>query len=377
MPISIPSSIKGISAQGISKGPLEVLYGIKNDKQILSYPRDLNTNPAKQHVIQFAIMKPAPVSNGGKTAGQVYEAGKEFINATGEALQSNNLQIPKTADDFRKIGGTMTQIGSEISNKVFDLAKSETIDKTLSTIGKTVTNQFTSKGVGRMVGETINLYIPDGLNVGYSSDYTTSSLRETLGTPYFFAQMAASIKETLNSVGGAANIGPNEITGNPFLRQLAAEKLPIIGSQGLAAQALAAEGYAVNPQLQVLFTGIGFRQFRFEFTLTPYSQEEAETIKKIVSIFKFAAAPTIQKSKYFDQGMFYVVPDPIRLTFLFGGRENTNIPKIEECVIKNVNVEYSPMGWATFADGNPVQTKLSLELEETVLIDKNKIKEGY
>lgn len=351
-----------------------MLYGVNTDPNILSYPRDLNNNPAKQHVIQFTIMERVEPTNQGKTIGSLATGATELASTVLDDVK-NKISTTSVKD----IGGILSSKGKEIYNE-FSIenvtTKLENVStEALTAAGKFVSGQLTSKGVTRKSGKRINLYIPDGLNVGYSSDYTTSSLTETLGQPYFFAQLGASVKDALGK--GVGNIGVNDITGNPYLRQLAAQKAPLIGGAGLVGPALAAEGYAVNPQLQVLFTGIGFRQFRFEFTLTPYSQEEAETIKKIVSYFKYAAAPEIERSKYFDQGMFYRVPDPVRIAFLFAGKENLNIPKIEECVIRNVDVQYTPMGWATFADGNPVQTKMTLDLEETVLIDKNKIKEGY
>jgi hypothetical protein len=43
-----------------------------------------------------------------------------------------------------------------------------------------------------------------------------------------------------------------------------------------------------------------------------------------------------------------------------------------------VNVDYAGAGtWATHNDGSPVQIRLTLQFTETVIIDKNKIKEGY
>ena len=380
MPISIPSSIKGISAQGISKGPLELLYGVKTDKDILSYPRDLNTNPAKQHVIQFTIMKPdgAPVT--GITLGTAQERFKNIFSPVYDIVKQKGVaaaaETGLATGKNAMIGAIEDLKGALTQEKGLEYAANLGADALIGA-NNLIRNELTTRGVNRIAGPRINLYIPDGLNVGYASSYTESSVTEMLGRPYFFAQLAASVADKIKSEGGLKNISTTDITGNPYLRQLAAQKLGGLTGTSLTQAALAASGFAVNPQLQVLFTGIGFRQFRFEFTLTPYSQEEAETIKKIVSFFKFASAPTIEKTSYFDSGLFYRVPDPVRLSFLFGGKENTNIPKIEECVIRNVNVEYSPMGWATFADGNPVQTKLTLELDETVLIDKNKIKEGY
>jgi hypothetical protein len=62
---------------------------------------------------------------------------------------------------------------------------------------------------------------------------------------------------------------------------------------------------------------------------------------------------------------------------MYNGKRNEEVPKIARCVIEKVNINYAPMGWITFNDGTPVQTKLSIELKEIEIIDKTKINEGY
>ena len=58
--------------------------------------------------------------------------------------------------------------------------------------------------------------------------------------------------------------------------------------------------------------------------------------------------------------------------------ENNRLFKVGDCVLQNVNVDYAGAGsWATHNDGSPVQIKLSLRFKETIIIDKNRITEGY
>jgi hypothetical protein len=75
--------------------------------------------------------------------------------------------------------------------------------------------------------------------------------------------------------------------------------------------------------------------------------------------------------------MFYKIPDQLEVQFMYNGKRNENVPKIARCVIENVKVDYAPMGWITFNDGTPVQTKLTLELKEIEIIDKTRINQGY
>ena len=72
------------------------------------------------------------------------------------------------------------------------------------------------------------------------------------------------------------------------------------------------------------------------------------------------------------------IPDTFDIEFLYKGARNTNVHRIGESVLTNVNVDYAGSGtWATHNDGSPVQIKLTLQFTETVIIDKNKIAEGY
>ena len=58
MPISIPTSIAGISVPGLINGPLQALYGNKFDFGTYRYPRNLGTDPTRAHVIRFTSFEP-------------------------------------------------------------------------------------------------------------------------------------------------------------------------------------------------------------------------------------------------------------------------------------------------------------------------------
>jgi hypothetical protein len=46
-------------------------------------------------------------------------------------------------------------------------------------------------------------------------------------------------------------------------------------------------------------------------------------------------------------------------------------------VLKNVDVNYAPNGWATHEDGSPVQIVMSLNFQEIELVDSADIENGY
>jgi hypothetical protein len=188
---------------------------------------------------------------------------------------------------------------------------------------------------------TISLYMPETVNFQLSPSYNDT--KSILGA---FEEITGPLGKNINAAR------------NNSAMQLAIKKA----------------GYAVNPQIQMLFEGIGFRDYQMAFTFTPYSKQEAETVKNIIKTFRKHASPQIVTQ---SAGMFFVPPSVFDISFLYNGQPNPNINKIARSVITSVDVNYAPDGWSAHDDGAPVQTTLTLQFKETVLIDKNKIEQGY
>jgi hypothetical protein len=343
MPISIPTSISGVSIPGAITGPLAKLFNNSYNIATYSYPRNLGADSTRRHAIVFTVKIPAPgyspTAKIGTSLGNTVGA---LVEAAGQALTG---QIQQAAQTVSKVS---TELGPAIQ-------------------------AIQASDVDRISAAQIALYVPDTVNVQYSSNYNELSTASTLGLPYFLAQAGSSVLDKFSNFKGSVSDIATAVGDDPVLRA-SIGKLTRNAELG---QLLTAQvGQALNPQLQVLFQGVGFRQFQFDFTLTPYSKDEADQINQIVRQFKLAAAPRILGSGI-STGMMMEVPDRFEIKFLYDGRENTKIHKIGMCVLENINVDYAPIGWATFGDGNPVQTKLTLQFKEVMIIDKKRIDEGY
>lgn len=360
MPITI-SIPKEITASGTDAtnflssavtGPLSSLFGNEYVKTNYRYPADLGSNPARKHSIVFTVMEAKP----------------------------------QTPGDFASTSGDWANVAT-FEGGAFKDAKAGNLDAAQTKAGLAASSAasglkpFTNVAVGRKAGSTIALYIPDNVNVSYASNYDSDvSLTSSLGKPYFLAQGAVSLYNAFKNQGDSKmnNIG-STIASDPYARELAAKALSnkVLGTDltRLAANQL---GLAQNPQLQVMFSGVGFRQFQFEFMFTPYSEAESAQVQKIIHEFKMASAPEITSNDIFNQGLFLKVPNTLQLEFYYGNQINKNVHKIGECVISGVDVDYAPNGWSTFNDGSPTQIKMTLQLQETVIVDKNRIaNEGF
>jgi hypothetical protein len=363
---SIKQSVNGII------GPLAPLYDNKYQSTSLRYPRDLGSNPSRKHSIVFTVREADPAKLGEATSDFV----TSLTDVTSGLSDSVRSRVGTITETFRDSPGRLLSELKNISGDIFkeNLTAGQALSEATSSLSTALSK------LNRKNGRTIGLYVPDTVNVSYSAGYDSDfSLSEALGKPYFLAQGAASLYNTFKDQGDLKMTNLVNAAGNdPFVRDFVATQIGRVTGTDLARIATAAGGYAVNPQLQVLFSGVGFREFQFDFIFTPYSREEAQTVESIIREFKLAAAPEIVSNGIFSQSLYMKIPDAFDIKFYYGNVENTKVHKIGESVLRNINVDYVGSGqWATFDDGSPMQIRMTLQFIETVIIDKNRIKQGY
>lgn len=329
--IQMPSNFFG--------GPLSSLY-TKGGLDYTQYPRDLGSE-AKQHSVLFTIE-------------EIKELGTEGLKTySGEIIDS-------TSDAFGKLD--LTSIGDSVGNfftGLFSSAKDTIENNDAAGVAKTVTNSAIdgaaamAKATGQMANIVSNR---SGTPVAYIELYMPESL-------VFSSNMSYDDSTTLAGAAGAL----------PLIGDVVSKVTSGLQSD-VAKLALNKAGYVFNPQKQMLFQGVEFRQFNMTFTFTPYSKDEALAVKEIIKTFRKWSAPKISDS---FGGMFWVPPALFNIDFRFKGGANQNIPKLDKCVVESVEVNYAPNGWTAHADGAPVQTQMTVSFQEIKLIDRDMIEKGY
>ncbi len=203
------------------------------------------------------------------------------------------------------------------------------------------------------ITQAISLYIPDTMAFSSQLGWEASSLQEMGG-------------KLLSGIAGGLDM---LMKGNPFSALMhKGGKLYDLGRD-----VGGAFGYAINPQLLVLFRGIGLRTFTYDFFFTPKNEREAESIRNIIRAIRFHAHP--EASEFY--GLYYIAPSTFDIDFMHRGRRNTNVHQVKTCVLTNYTVDYAPFGWATFVDGMPVQTRLTLTFQEIEALTKQDVAQGY
>ena len=129
-----------------------------------------------------------------------------------------------------------------------------------------------------------------------------------------------------------------------------------------------------NPFREQLFQKMNFREFSYTYHFMPSSKEEAKTVRDIIKTFRFHMHPDLSTS-----GIFFKFPSQFEIVYYFNGSENTNMSKLATCVLMNVDVQYGGNGvnFATFDDGMPVETTMTLHFRETEVLTKARINDGY
>jgi hypothetical protein len=252
-----------------------------------------------------------------------------------------------------------------------------------------VVNELIKTGVDLFSGHSFNaptitikdfiaLYMPDTLNASYSADYGTLSITNSLGAGVTAGQYATAITDSNADTGkNSGQITATEAAVRSAGLLLASSLSQGIVSQDAAPVSLQSKGIAVNPQLQMIFQGVGFRHFQLAFTFTPSSQAEAETVASIISTFKYHFAPDILSATSARDGLFFVPPSYFNIEFMFNSTENQYLPKYGDCVLDSIDVNYAPNGFAAHIDGAPVQTQLMLSFKEIEIVTKSKLQSDY
>ena len=148
----------------------------------------------------------------------------------------------------------------------------------------------------------------------------------------------------------------------------------IIPSAGVLANI--SSGFALNPNMEIAFESVPFRDFTFSFDMIPKNRAERHQIEKIIKLFKFHMLPDASST-----GKLYV-PSEFQITYCYRDSENMFIPLISRCVLTSFSVDYAPESkFATFygeSEGAPpVNYKLDMTFKELEIMTKETIAASY
>ncbi len=362
---------------GVVDGPLAALEVPSDNLPKLTYPSNLGNDPHYRYAMRILIYRQVRDVNASQLISpnsfdRAYKASQEGkINTDvigplsltaigGAALAGGAFNIIK---EFAKNGKAVTSAIETVTGTLGSAVQVGAAGFAASALDQG--GQLNLENVETQSLAYINLYMPEGLNFVDRQDYDAVSVTDALGN--LGALATGNAAEIATRLAEGARVGPFTLLG-----------------QNVTDLALYNSGYALNPQLQVLFKGSKNREFVFTFRFIPRNRKEAATVESIVRTLRYHAAPnfettdsgTIQNSRYF------IPPSQFEIEFLVMSNNaavyNDKLPRIAKCVLSNIDVDFAPQGqFAAYEDFQPIETRMQLTFTETTILTKQDIKNGY
>ena len=390
-------------------------------KTSLIYPLDLNDQAFYPDCVCFTIQKRTGVS-----IDKLVEAGGagiENAQALWNDVDPDLAKKIKSAKKGMKEGATKVEI-REATQKVIDTWKADPKNKDfkpsanmLELLGSSFKTFATSmrasqetalargKSGANILG-SIYLNMPNGITFDEKASWSGQELGFMGKMSKDFVGGTGASGDVGKTLGGAAIGSGGSIVGAavgaiPSL----VSKLGIQGGMfGAAIGAMAAGGpmqkgaeaalgVAQNPYMEMMFSGVGFRAFQFEFIMRPRHETEMAEVAEILRMFRTFTKPTFVEGKLGKSFMDY--PMEFQIEFLTsssktkfdkdpnaqkdqGGASrkggdsyilNPFVPQLKNCVCDSVTSNYTPQSiWAAHDQGKPVAVTLGLSFQETELV---------
>jgi hypothetical protein len=350
---------------------------------VLTYPQDLGINNQYRYLMRLLIFRQERDKNiqpiiapnafdAGRRASQEGRINTNVINGTSTlalatalgAIGARNF-VTATANTLaQKTNSKLLEAGVGVASTALQTGLAAYVAGSLDQDGvlqQSVTTQPLSY---------INLYMPDGLNFVDRHDYDAVSVTDALGLAG--AVGTGTPLETVARIAEGSTLGGVRLLG-----------------ENITNLTLYNQGYALNPQLQVLFKGSKNREFVFTFKFVPRNSDEAATIDSIIRTLRYHAAPNYQTQKTgnddinaIDNSRYFIPPSQFEIEFWVMNQStatpNTKMPRIAQCVLTNVDVNFAPSGqFSAYVDGYPVETQVQLTFTETIVLTKPDIQAGY
>lgn len=267
-----------------------------------------------------------------------------------------NINVPVRIGGGRRsdypVGNILANEFSKVDNLRFNSQLNTNFNRDVGALSSATNRELLSiPRSTRRIAESIALHMPQG-GLVYTEDNQYEAVSLTAAAGGLVSTVAKFLPEELGKKVATITNSVGSVVSN--------------GSK-LA-------GYPINPRIEVLFSNRPQRQWMFEFFLAPRTKFESQTIQNIIKTLRFHAAPELGTS-----GFYFIPPAEFDITFFRQGVENTNLPRINTCVLEKIDIDYAPQNgvYSTFRDGSPVAIRLSLAFREIEIVHKRRVLQGF
>ena len=182
-----------------------------------------------------------------------------------------------------------------------------------------------------------------------------------------FTDLKAQVSNRLTAgLGGGDKEAAMATASDVITKKLVSEAVNIFGANVTTQQLLArSSGEILNPNMELLFSDVTVRNFRFNFKLTPRNPKEAEQVKLIIRAFKRNMAPQAQGGVQGAGNFFLRSPNVFKIRYRSGNKDHPFLNKFKQCFLTGVQTTYTGEGvYSTYDDRTPVSILLDLSFKE-------------
>ena len=359
----------------------------------LSYPSDITNNMENGHYMLFYVnvqnkTKYKYKDPRGFAVGDKYEIANNYYEDVPptEKAAGTKRELIKTV--YSEVLGSETgRDAGELSyqkGRITGGAKGNILTSDRITLTPNVRTGFSAQyPTTTRITDSIALYLPaavqDNTQAGYDGAETGILGLIAAGGGAF---MDAMRNQDYVAAAGTL-VGGVKAISQQALKTVGAEAVSLATAGTVDAESIArlgakAFGQAENPFIEMMFKQMSLRDFSYTFTFSPRNQRESEEVQSIIRMFRFHMAPELKGANH----RYLTLPSTFDIHYMYqynleSGRENNFYSKISTCVLSGCDVDYTPGGVKSFADGSPTQITMALAFKETELLTKEKINAGY
>lgn len=353
-------SIAGLSPTGSNSalGKMSNLMG-GTAGNILSYPLAVDTDPQQGHYVLFHINT--------RTNGKLLTGGrKKDIKEVSDKLKAER---GKTDDGF---GGTDDYFAGHQD----DTIAGSKIVKVDGAGGSQNRSIVLEKLPTTRLEKSIALYMPPNVQVNYEIKYSDTEISSLAlaGSAAIDAFKGGGSTETkLRRAADAAGVAGSEALTSFFNSALDTV------ADGAAALSQLQKGSVITPRMEMMFEGVGRRNFSYTFNFIPKSKQEALVVENIIKHFKFYAMPAYSNKETRRE---MDIPGTFDIEYMYKGKRNDFLNRVSTCFLTTVQVQYGADRYTAYEEipgrGTPPQkSSLTLNFTELETLSQSHIEDGY
>ena len=233
-------------------------------------------------------------------------------------------------------------------------------------------NNFAEKRQNKQIKYVISLPMPRNITDTTGVQYGEASLNpiEAAGLAVGSELLQGNIDNLKSAFSSVISKGGRELQDSQNQRAIAAAlsgtAIGALGGNVNANQVISrASGQILNPNLELLFQGVGLRVFPLQFQFFPRNSQEGTMVMNILRTFKTEMAPSRTSKEGNSSGVFIRTPSIFQLTYMKGSKPHPFLNRFLPTVLSDMKINYTASGaHSTFYDGTPTHIRLDLQFKE-------------